>query len=309
VSRQRQGSVAVAPHSRLSLDGGALRRDGALNKILNGLLAGIFAAGAAAACGAAPARATEQRPPAYACGGGEIGHGTVSRIVDGRTFVLEDGREVRLAAIEVPPVAATQNASRAPDATAAALDALAGGDQVILRSAEIASDRYGRLVAYAYTMRDGDELFVQGELIADGFARVGDRVGHDCAGELLSREKAARKARLGLWADPYYDVVNVETPVDVPAQRGRFALVEGTVTSVRESGATIYVNFGRRRSEDITVTVPKRNERTFAAAGLDLKALAGRRIRVRGWVEQRGGEDRAWIAAERPEQIENANGE
>jgi len=47
----------------------------------------------------------------------------------------------------------------------------------------------------------------------------------------LSREKIARKARLGLWADPYYDVLNVETPVDVPAQRGRFALVEGTVTS------------------------------------------------------------------------------
>jgi endonuclease YncB( thermonuclease family) len=265
----------------------------------------MFAAGVAAACGATPARATEHQQPAYACGGGEIGRGSVSRIVDGRTFMLEDGREVRLAAIEVPLVPAIQDASQAPggDATAAALNALAGGDQVILRGAEIASDGYGRLVAYAYTIRDGDELFVQGELIGDGFARVGDRVGHDCAGELLSREKAARKARLGLWADPYYDVVNVETPVDVPAQRGRFALVEGT------AGATIYVNFGRRRSEDITVTVPKRNERTFAAAGLDLKALAGRRIRVRGWVEQRGVEDRAWIAAERPEQIENANGE
>ena len=69
------------------------------------------------------------------------------------------------------------------------------------------------------------------------------------------------------------------------------------------------MNFGQRRSQDITVTVPKRNERTFAAAGLDLKNLAGRRIRVRGWVEQRGSEARAWIAAERPEQIESTNGE
>jgi hypothetical protein len=34
-----------------------------------------------------------------------------------------------------------------------------------------------------------------------------------------------------------------------------------------------------------------------------LKALAGRDIRVRGSIEQRGG-DRAWIEAERPEQIE-----
>jgi endonuclease YncB( thermonuclease family) len=269
-----------------------------------------FAAAASAQVLGADVLAMEQGP-ARACGGAEITRGTVGRVVDGRTFALDDGREVRLAAIEVPPVPPPQDANGSPGgkAAAAALNALAGGDQVLLRSAEIASDRYGRLVAYAYTIRDGDELFVQGELIADGFARVGDRVGRACAGELLSREKAARKARLGLWADPYYEVLNVETPVDVPAQRGRFALVEGRVASVRESGATIYVNFGRRRSEDITVTVPKRNERTFAAAGLDLKNLAGRRIRVRGWIEQRGGEDRAWIAAERPEQIENAESE
>jgi endonuclease YncB( thermonuclease family) len=286
----------------------AVRRNGVLNEVLDKV---AFAACFAAACaGNAPARAMEQQA-AHTCGGSEVARGTVSRILDGRTFVLDDGREIRLAAIEVPPASLPSNASEAADGKAStlALNALAGADRVILRGAEIASDRYGRLVAYAYTIRDGDELFVQGELVADGFARVGDRVGRDCAGELLSREKMARKARLGLWADPYYDVLNVETPVDVPAQRGRFALIEGTVTSVRESGATIYVNFGRRRSEDITVTVPKRNERTFAAAGLDLKTLAGRRIRVRGWVEQRGVEDRAWIAAERPEQIESTNGE
>jgi len=160
VSRRCQGSVAVAPHFGLSLDGVAVRRDGAVNRILDGLLAAMFAAGVAAACGAAPARATEQQQPSYACVGGEIGRGTVSRIADGRTFILEDGREVHLAAIEVPPAPPTQHASYAPDgnATAAALTALAGGDQVILRSAEIASDRYGRLVAYVYTMRDGDEF-------------------------------------------------------------------------------------------------------------------------------------------------------
>jgi endonuclease YncB( thermonuclease family) len=308
VSRPCQGTAAVAPHSGLSLDGMAVRRNGVLNEVLDKV---AFAACFVAACASnAPARAMEQQA-AHTCGGSEVARGTVSRILDGRTFVLDDGREIRLAAIEVPPASLPSNASEAADGKAStlALNALAGADRVVLRSAEIASDRYGRLVAYAYTIRDGDELFVQGELVADGFARVGDRVGRDCAGELLSREKMARKARLGLWADPYYDVLNVETPVDVPAQRGRFALIEGTVTSVRESGATIYVNFGRRRSEDITVTVPKRNERTFAAAGLDLKTLAGRRIRVRGWVEQRGVEDRAWIAAERPEQIESTNGE
>jgi hypothetical protein len=173
-------------------------------------------------------------------------------------------------------------------------------------SAESGSDRYGRLLAYAYALRDGDEFLLQRELVAEGFARVGGRIANPCAGDLLDREKAAREAKLGLWADPYYEVLNAESPKDALAHRGRFALVEGKVASVRESGPTIYVNFGRRRIGDITVTILKRNERSFAAAGLDLRSLAGRRIRVRGWIEARGGE-RAWIEAERPEQIEMAD--
>ena len=127
-----------------------------------------------------------------------------------------------------------------------------------------------------------------------------------CSDDLLSREKSACADKLGLWADPYYEVLDAETPRDALAHRGRFALVEGKVASVRESGPTIYVNFGRRRIGDITVTILKRNERSFAAAGVDLPSLAGRRIRVRGWLDARGG-DRAWIEAERPEQIEMAD--
>jgi len=195
---------------------------------------------------------------------------------------------------------------RAGRAAAAALSALAVGDQVVLRRAESGSDRYGRLFAYAYILREGDEFLLQQELVADGHARVSNRVASPCAAALLEREKAAREAKLGLWADPYYEALDAETPNDALAHRGRFALVEGKVASVRESGRTIYVNFGRRRIGDITVTILKRNERSFAAAGLDLRSLAGRHIRVRGWIEARGGE-RAWIEAERPEQIEIAD--
>ena len=64
-------------------------------------------------------------------------------------------------------------------------------------------------------------------------------------------------------------------PAQILAFRGRFAVVEGKVLSVRESGGTIYVNFGRRWTEDFTVTALKRNERTFADAGLELKKLEG----------------------------------
>jgi endonuclease YncB( thermonuclease family) len=269
--------------------------------------AAVFAAALGVAGGYCRVAAQEQPKPAPACGSDEIAHGSVSRVIDGRTIALDDGREVRLAAVEVP--AAADAAPGGADAKAT-LDALVGGDDVVLRRAELPSDRYGRLVAYVYAVRDGDELFAQGELISAGFARVGDRVGSRlCAADLLHREQAARAAKLGLWADPYYDVLDAETPADVLAQRGRFALVEGKVVSVRESGATIYMNFGRHWSEDFTVTVLKRNERNFAAAGLDLKGLAGRRVRVRGWIEARGSAAASpSIEAAHPEQVETADG-
>jgi hypothetical protein len=87
------------------------------------------------------------------------------------------------------------------------------------------------------------------------------------------------------------------------AVRGHFAIIEGKVLSVRESGGTIYVNFGKRWTRDFSIVIPRRLQGTFAAAGLEPKQLAGRRIRVRGWIEERRG---PIIEADAPEQIELA---
>jgi len=124
----------------------------------------------------------------------------------------------------------------------------------------------------------------------------------------VGRERAAREAKLGLWklglwGEPYYGIVGAESGAELVAERGNFTVVEGKVVSVRESAGTIYVNFGRRWSEALTVTILKRNERNFAAAGLEPRRLENRRVRVRGWVEERNGPR---IEAARPEQIEIA---
>src|SRR5450759_1657540 len=86
-----------------------------------------------------------------------------------------------------------------------------------------------------------------------------------------------------------YPPLSAENLTRLQAERGRFALVEGNVLSVRESGATIYVNFGRRWTRDFTVIILRRLSHAFTAAGIEPKKLEGRRIRVRGWLEQRGG--------------------
>ena len=236
------------------------------------------------------------------------GTGKVRAITDGRSFILEDGREIRLAAIEVPLApAAGESGPRAEAGLAAraALESMLASQSVVeLRQDAAGADRYGRTLAMVYVMRDGARQSVAHEMLARGFARVSAHVGdRPCAEELLAQERGARRAKLGLWSEPYYVIVAAESGAQLAAERGRFTVAEGNVLSVRESAGTIYMNFGRRWSQALTVTISKRDERVFAAAGVEPKRLENRRVRVRGWVEERNGPR---IEVTRPEQIEIA---
>jgi hypothetical protein len=138
-------------------------------------------------------------------------------------------------------------------------------------------------------------------MLEQGQARVSARVGEKACADGIISLRAARAARRGLWTDPNFAPLPSENPGRIAGVRGQFALVEGKVLSVRESGATIYLNFGPRWTRDFTVTILKRHRRDFAAAGVDPKWLEGQQIRVRGWVEKRTG---PVIEAAVPEQIE-----
>jgi endonuclease YncB( thermonuclease family) len=234
-----------------------------------------------------------QAQESASCAPETIGVVTVRAVLDGRTLLLTDGREVRLAGIEISPQSKP------------ALEAHIAGREITLKGrksdqkTDQMTDRYGRLVAYAHV---GSAPSVQIQLLSQGHARVATRIGDSaCAAGLFAAEAAARTARLGLWAEPHYLPRKAGNPAEILGERGRFTLVEGRVLSVRESGSVIYVNFGRRWTEDFTVTVLKRSERAFSAAGIELKKLAGRNVRIRGYIEERGG---PWIEATRPEQIE-----
>jgi micrococcal nuclease len=239
------------------------------------------------------------------CGGRSEAPAEVARVIDGRSFLLADGREVRLAAIETPlAVPGDEDEARVQAALAAktALETLLLDREVHLFASSSGPDRYGRLVAYAFIRTPSGETLVQHELVAAGHALVSPTASAaTCRIYLRNAERDARNGGLGLWGDPYYAVKAAADPADVLVEQGRFTLVQGKVLSVRESGGIVYVNFGQRWSEQFTVTILKRNERIFAGAGLTPKALAGRSIEVRGWVEERGGPA---IEVSRPEQIE-----
>ena len=228
---------------------------------------------AAVALGAIALTMTGPALAASACSFEPQGEGRVSAIIDARTFRMDDGREVRLAGIETV-------ADRA-----AALGALVAGRDVSLRGATDAPDRYGRQPAFVFV----EQAPVQHQLLAQGDALASSAIADKaCATELLAAEAAARQARRGIWADSAA-IKNAESAGELLARIGQFTVVEGKVLSVRQAGATTYLNFGRRWTRDFAVTISKRVWPAFEAAGFSVKSLENKRIRVRGWIEARGG--------------------
>jgi endonuclease YncB( thermonuclease family) len=220
---------------------------------------------------------TSVAPSHAACSFPEQGTGRVAEIIDIRTMRMTDGAEVRLAGIEPPP----------NDASHSTLATLVINRDVVLQGDSDAPDRYGHQTAFVVLDAAGPPiqlaLLTQGAALASG--TIADRA---CAAELATAEATARRAKTGIWSRDGV-IKNAAIPGDILAQLGRFVVVEGRVLSVREAGTTTYLNFGRRWTRDFAVSISRRMMTAFAGAGIALKSLEGRRIRVRGWVESRGG--------------------
>lgn len=195
----------------------------------------------------------------------------MAAIVDARSLRLDDGREVRLSGIE--PTSATRQA----------LTSELVGRDVVLRGTDDAPDRYGRQSALVYPA--GGDSPIQAVLLARGEAQVsGEIADKDCAAALMASEAEARRQKRGNWADPTA-IKNAESPDDILAGMGRFAVIEGKVLSVRQAGAVTYLNFGRNWTRGFAATISKRALPAFETAGMTPKSLEDKRIRVRGWVE------------------------
>src|SRR5215210_3294378 len=84
--------------------------------------------------------------------------GRPKQILDGRSFLLEDGREVRLAGIEVPRLSVSAGDSAGQPAVNSgrtALERLLASAQLSLKRLGSESDRYGRLLAQVFVEGHG----------------------------------------------------------------------------------------------------------------------------------------------------------
>lgn len=128
---------------------------------------------------------------------------TVDRVVDGDTVVLIiDGQKqkVRLIGVDTPETVKPNTPVQCygPEASLALKSLLPAGAQVRVERDEEARDRYKRLLLYIY--RQPDNVFVNLQLVQQGFARVmsiAPNTAH--ASDFAAAANTAQAAGIGLW--------------------------------------------------------------------------------------------------------------
>lgn len=139
-------------------------------------------------------------------------------------------------------------------------------------------------------MGNDKPIWLQEELVSEGLARVYSLSDNRaCIGALLAREREARAKHLGVWGSSAYRIESADNVERLCRLTQSFQLVEGKVAKVGEGGGRIYLNFADDWRSDFTISIERKDVQAFAASGIDLKGLAGKHVRVRGWIEWRNG--------------------
>lgn len=223
--------------------------------------------------------------PAFTDGGAV----EAARVVDGATLVLKDERVLRLVDIDVPSCGAL--AAEAKETLAALID----GQALRVKFAGNAGDRQGRVVAELYA----GEIWVQGELLRRGLARVAGTADHRIGlADMLKLERQARRYGRGLWADAAYAIVPA---AEAGRHAGSFALVTGTVARIINNSSGTLLVFGPDQHSGLVLSVAPDVVKLSRASGLDPATLAGKTVLTRGYID---GTRRPTIAIAFPEQIE-----
>jgi micrococcal nuclease len=218
---------------------------------------------------------------------------SVARVLDGETVVIDDGRELRLIGALAPRAldADAEPGAWPPEAaTTEALRGLVLGKSIELRFAVERSDRYGRLQADALLVEAGARRWVQGALLQQGLARAYAPAGNrSCVEDLLAAERPALEAKRGLWAEAAYQVRAADNPGELMRFRATFQIVEGTIVRVGITSGSVYLNFARNWRHGFSVSLRRDDSALLGAYANNPKGLEGRSVRVRGWIDQRGG--------------------
>lgn len=226
----------------------------------------------------------------------------VDKVVDGQTVLMTDGKIVRLLGIDYPMVTGDAEGGPAILGKMTIEQLLPKNKEVMLyqnKNREAGRiNRMGHSLAHLVIKDRGE--WVNGALVARGVAWTAtDATNPAMAAQLYKLEDEARKSGKGLWSknSPF----GLLTPDNASDGNGTFRVVEGTVNRAATSKNNLYLNFGNDWKKDFTVMITPAIRKSLAKHGVDAMSLAGKKVRVRGWLREWNG---PFMELETPERLE-----
>jgi hypothetical protein len=220
-------------------------------------------------------------PGAAFCGRPSAERTALAHVNERLELTLETGRLVRLAGLE----------ERLAPATRERLTQWLTGQALQIEWLGSTADRWGRHAARVFAPdRQGQLISVAEALLDAGLARVEiDPLARPCLRDFLLLEDKARQARRGFWNQEDERPVPATDRASLIQRSGQSVIVEGRIISVGQTRAMAYLNFGPARSYDFAIVLDRRLQNSFDSSGTKLSALAGKQVRVRGWMDVRLG--------------------
>lgn len=217
----------------------------------------------------------------------------VKKVFDGDTVLLDDGQKVRFLSINTPEVAGRNRIAEAGGEEAKTwLMQRLTSKKVKLEFDVERKDKYGRTLAYVFS-DDGQQVNL--ELVRRGLAAVNIYPPNlKYVDMLLSAQREAQVAGLGIWKNPAYAPLHVES---LDNDYKGWKRVRGRIRGVKKTAKYRYLQF----SDRMAVRIEKKSLGLFP----DLSAYIGQSVEVRGWLFKQ--KHRLVLPVLHPAQIEFRN--
>jgi micrococcal nuclease len=216
---------------------------------------------------------------------------TVSRIYDGDTVRLEDGRKLRLIGINTPEMGRkdADPQAGARQATQRLVDILEqSGMKIGIRFGHSRKDRYGRLLGHPF---DDNGRNITRMLLADGHGAAVTIAPNDWNADCYyDAEREARIEGRGVWDSAVFGPVSSTALGDLASG---FYIIRGKVMSVNDARHSTWLNLESK----IGLRIDHDDQKNFRS--MDLHALNQHVIEARGWIYRYKGQARMHISSPR----------
>lgn len=210
---------------------------------------------------------------------------SVDYVYDGDTVRLKSGDKVRLIGINTPEMARDERPAEAlaSEARRALIKLLEQHHYRIgLRYGQQQRDRYGRLLAHAYTPQgESISAYLLDKGLASLIAIPPNVDGLSCYAEA---EKAARSEHRGLWGLP-----SIIDSQNLPDHERGFKVVRGKVLRIGEGSHNLWLNL----AGGLALRISKKDLHWFGQQ--PPRSFTGKTVLARGWVYEHHGEQRMQI--------------